>query len=633
MAEAKKSEGGGAISVYVNPKEKSALAKLDGTPIDPATLQSNSLLYEDEFKGTYGGNAFPTDWRGAPDVQAIMPPLLPKTLQALVQNNTLLLCIDAMTTNVHETGYDLVLRNPPEAQPGQEPPEDDRVTTVKGFFDEVWPGMSFQQLRKKLSDDREQTGNAYWEILRDFRTRQMQMIRPLDAKITRMVIMSKATEQDVTVIRGGAKVTLKVMMRYRRFVQSLGTKYIFYKEYGCPLLINKHTGELLEDVPATRLKMLKDGCLGSEVMHFRAVEDVDTPYGVPKWWPQMPSVLGSRKAEEHNLEYFEAGGVPPLMIFVQGGTMGSGMKTALEEFLSSKPGAKQGAPVFEIQSTGGTLDNPGTGAKVTVERFGTERQKDSMFEEYDEKCEARVRRAWRLPPIFVGKSDDYTLATAQASYAVAEAQVFKPDRDEFDGLMNKTIMRELDPTGEVMLRSRGIPVKDVNQQLLAANAAFAAGGLDIDHYIETLNTIVDLNMKTRAGAKEDQQAAFKQKKEMGDALVEVAKRPPPKEVGSAPGSSKAPKATGKGSASGVSNSSPKPKLTTKGDELAELLVEAAVNEELDDVVEILGAVSDLATEQVLVFKTCLEDGVLKDRIEKRIADMEVERAAKTVEAV
>jgi PBSX family phage portal protein len=604
-----------AEAVYVKPKEQTTIFKL-ATGEGGTALESNALEYEDEFKGLYGSSPNAVDWQGVPNVSIIAPSVTPKTLMGLVQtNNSLQQCIDAMVRNVHGTGSNIELK---VAVAGEDQTADPTVQMVKGFFDEVWPGVSFLQLRKQMGEHKEQCGNAYWEIIRNL-SGKLMMLRDLDPRIMRMVSLSPATEQPVTIQRNGEKITLRVMMRYRRFVQIIGMKTVFYKEYGCPLLINKKTGELLEDNAANRIDLFKKKAMGSEVLHFRAMEDVDTPYGVPKWYPQMPSVLGQRKAEEFNLEYFQAGGVPPLMIFVQGGTLGSKMKEALEEFLSSKPGSKQGAPVFEIQSTGGTIDSPGQGARVVVERFDQERQKDSMFEGYDDKCEGRIRRAWRLPPIFVGKTEDFNLATAHASYAVADAQVFRPERDAFDELMNNSILREIDPSGKVVLRSIGLPVKDVNQQLLAANAAFASGGLQVDHYIEVLNEIVSLPMKVRDGAVDDQKAGFQQKKDMGAALIEVAKRPQPTQAGAPPGSTQAPKGKGVGSASLPSNSSPKPKVraVTKGDDLAEMFLTAVRQNETQAV-----SLRGLDAEQTLLFKSLLENGPLKDAVDASLEEFQ-----------
>ena len=442
-----------------------------------ADSQSNALLYEDEFKQWYTPEAErPT---------LIAPPIDPRTLFRMAQtSNSLGQCIDAMVRNVHGTGFGIE-----DAQNLEEENVDDPETKkVKGFFQEVWPGMTFQQLRHQTGVDQETCGYCFWEMLRNKRG-ELVMIRRLDPKITRLVRLGDPMNSPVKVRRGDETITLNVPMRYRRYAQRIGTQLVYFKDYRCPFLINSRSGELLTDNPANRLKLMKDNELGTEVLYFRLKEDVDTPYGVPTWYPQTPSVLGSRKAEEHNLDYFNSGGVPPMMIFVQGGTLGPSMKQTLDDYFSSTPGAKQGAPVFEVQPTGGSLDGGDSKVDVKIERFGSERQNDSMFEAYDEKCEGRIRRAWRLPPIFVGRSDDYNLATAQASYAVAEAQVFKPARDDFDTTINSTILLELAPSGKLSLRSKGLPVQNTAEQLNAVAQAFAAGAIDVEQLLLQLNEI------------------------------------------------------------------------------------------------------------------------------------------------
>lgn len=46
--------------------------------------------------------------------------------------------------------------------------------------------------------------------------------------------------------------------------------------------------------------------------------------------------------------------------------------------------------------------------------------------------------------MFIGKAADYNFATAYTAYMVAEAQVFLPERDEFDNnMINATIVKAL----------------------------------------------------------------------------------------------------------------------------------------------------------------------------------------------
>jgi acyl carrier protein len=117
---------------------------------------------------------------------------------------------------------------------------------------------------------------------------------------------------------------------------------------------------------------------------------------------------------------------------------------------------------------------------------------DSMFENYDEKCEKRIRSSFRLPPLFVGRTDDYTFASAFASYMVAEAQVFEPERMEFDELMNVTVMKELNPDYE--FRSLPMSVKNVDNQLKALEIASNKGAVDNETLIDGINEAVNLDL-------------------------------------------------------------------------------------------------------------------------------------------
>jgi capsid portal protein len=50
---------------------------------------------------------------------------------------------------------------------------------------------------------------------------------------------------------------------------------------------------------------------------------------------------------------------------------------------------------------------------------------------------------WRLPPIFVGRTDEYTRTTAESSRVLADEQIFAPERNSFDEFMNRIIFPEM----------------------------------------------------------------------------------------------------------------------------------------------------------------------------------------------
>lgn len=454
---------------------------------EKALVQSNALSVDDEFDGYYFGAPEAVN----PDAAIIRPPFVMSQLSGLVlNNNSLGQLVTAMEVNIDGTGFDIDGADEGEEETDE---EDEVAKGIMEFFDEVYPGESFVTVRRKLRRDQESMGNAYLEVLRSL-TDDITFAKHVDGHTMRMVRLDDAVPVTVTVRRFGVEQTVTMLKRERRFVQKVGNTMIYFKEFGASRDLDKNTGEW---APAgTRLPA---DIRATEIIHFMPFRDVSTPYGLPRWISQVPSVLGSRKAEELNLDFFNAGGLPPAMVLIQGGELTDQVRKQLNTYLSGKGSSKHRAAIAEIPSSGGTLDSAGN-VKVTVERFGAERQQDSMFEGYDSKCESRVRSSFRLPPLFVGKAEDYSFATAFASYTVAEAQVFKPERDEFDEIMNVTIMREVAP--DYTFRSLPLSVKDATQQLKGVE--MAKDKISAETLVESINEIVGTNLKMKEGADDEE---------------------------------------------------------------------------------------------------------------------------------
>lgn len=443
-----------------------------------SAIQSNAVEIDDEFQNFYLGS------KASKDI--IVPPFNPKVLRGLCQtNNALQPCVDAMVTNIEGTGFEFIKDNTkPEDQDS-----DPNIKKLWDFFQEPWPGMNFVAIRKQLREDREQTGNAYLEVIRNAQDDPV-FIRPMESVMTRMVKLDAPHAALRKVTRGGVEASVRVALRERRFAMLIGTtQVIYFKEFGATRDLDKYTGEWASGrLPAKRR--------ASEVIHFKALDDVNTPYGVPRWISQMPSVLGSRKAEEFNLEFFDNGGVPPVMILLQGGVLAAQTRDAINKQNAAPAKAKNRIMTIEAEPTGGGLDSPGT-TRVTVERFGSERQQDSMFENYDKTCEGRIRRSFRLPPIFVGGADDYSFATAYTSYTVAEAQVFKPEREEFDEIISSKLIPALFPElGKTYrMRSLTMNIEDATIRLKAAQLAWETGHADPQALMQEINESGGTNIK------------------------------------------------------------------------------------------------------------------------------------------
>jgi PBSX family phage portal protein len=439
---------------------------------DTKTLVVNVVLEaEDEFLPTYGEGVL------NPGSAIVAPPFTLSTLSALVKrNNILLQCVLAMETNIDGTGYTLTLADP---QSGDDLEEKKRL---EAFFNEPFPGESFLSIRRKLRYDLETIGNAYLEVMRNPEGKIL-LLRHLDGLSMRLVMLDDPVSVEKTIVRFGENVTATYMARERRFAQKVGTKTIFFKEFGCSRDLNRETGRWAEG----KLAMTD---MASEVLHFTCIADTTTAYGLPRWINQLPSILGSRKGEEFNLEFFDSGGVPPAVVFVQGGLLTEDVRDQLQTFFSGSAKSKNRIAVVEVQASGGTLDSAGS-VKVSTERFGDFRSQDSMFQGYDQNCEDHVRVAFRLPTLFLGKASDMNFATAMTSYMVAEAQVFTPERVEFDEIINKKLLPELGAK-KYLYVSNPVNLRNVDIQMKALELGMPK--ISGEDFIKALNEIASLHL-------------------------------------------------------------------------------------------------------------------------------------------
>ncbi len=475
--------------------EVTLIGKADGGGI--AVIQSNAKEVEDEFNEFYIGS-------GPQKGNVLAPPFNLKQLEKLVQeNNTLAPCIDAMEVNVDGTGYVIEADEPvKEGEKGYDEQEK-KASNIKDFFDEIYPDTSFLTIRRKLRVDLESTGNAYLEVLRNLEG-EIAFIKHVASTTMRLVRLGDPVMVEKEVTRGGETKTYTLEMRERKFCQVVDRNLVYFREFGSSQHLHRTTGLWESEIKArdggSEEATIQPLDRATEIIHFTLKKDINTPYGVPRWISQLPSALGSRKAEEHNLSFFDSGGIPPLLIVVQGGVLTQPAKDSLNEQMNGRVTNKHRAAILEAQASGGTLDHAGN-VKVTVERFGAERQQDSMFENYDKRSGERVRCAFRLPPLFLGKSEDFNFATAFASYMVAEAQVFKPEREEFDEIINNKIMREIGAEG-FCFRSLPLSITDVEMQLQAFG--LVKDDLEREDRVAAINEIASLELKPKEGDEDEE---------------------------------------------------------------------------------------------------------------------------------
>ena len=449
-----------------------------------------STQIADPFKDTYGFTG-----QGPGNAPRIIEPPFNLAMLARLpgENNMLAQCIDAMATNCEGMGHRFEWTGEKSAK-GRSIETDKKaqaeLRTARGITERPNEDYTLVELRTRVRKDLEAVGNAYVEVGRDRKNRVTSLYH-IPAQTLR--ITEKLPEEvkvTVTLPRGEAA-TQTIRKRFRLYVQWVGNKKVWFKEFGDPRVISSKTG-LVETAEAP----VPEEERASEVYHF-AFYNPASVYGVPRWIGQMPSILGSRQAELTNLDFFKENAIPAMAILVSGGALTNETMRTLESHFTAIRGRQSMNRVVVVEAKGDLESADAEGKipipKVELKPLVDERQKDGLFGNYVEGSKVNIRSSFRLPPLFVGESEDMTHATAKSSIEVGEMQVFNPERRRFDDFMN---LRVLPTWGIVnwLYRSNGPKMVDPAEIIKAMEAFERMGALTPNVVIGLANSFFDLDI-------------------------------------------------------------------------------------------------------------------------------------------
>ncbi len=314
---------------------------------------------------------------------------------------------------------------------------------LAAFFEACSFDHSFVQLRRRTRQDLEVTGNAYWEVLRNAKGEIARLVYvpsytmrllPLDAEPVDAA--ESARVSPVTVER------VPVRQRMRRFVQILYGQRTFFRQLGDPRVVSRTTGEAFPSLEQLRAARPDDGP-ATEILHF-AIPSPRSPYGVPRWVGTLLAVMGSRQMEEVNFLYFENKSVPPLALLVSGGKLSEASVPRIERFIEENlKGKANFHKVLILEAEGAASASDAARAKIELRPLTDAQQHDALFQQYDERNIDKVGSSFRLPRLLRGDSRDFNRAVADAQLRFAEDQVFQPERDEFDFIINRKLLADM----------------------------------------------------------------------------------------------------------------------------------------------------------------------------------------------
>lgn len=310
----------------------------------------------------------------------------------------------------------------------------------EAFFKSCCVESSFIRLRRKTRTDLEVTGNAYWEVLRNraglparfvWMPSYLTRLMPVDEQFTQVVEYERVSPVDYEEV--------KIQRRMRRFVQIDEYTLVptYFKEFGDTRTLSAKSGRFYPS-PEALASAEPGAAAASEVIHFK-VDWPNSPCGVPRWVGAYPEIAGSRAASEVNYLYFDNKSVPPLAMLISGGRLAKGADKRIEDYIENNLKGRANFHkilLVEAESDGKTSAQ----ARVELKPLNDLIQKDALFQQYDERNIDKVSAQFRVPRLLRGDTRDFNRATAEAALRLAEEQVFGPEREDFDWLINVKLL-------------------------------------------------------------------------------------------------------------------------------------------------------------------------------------------------
>lgn len=413
-------------------KRRDITHKLFGGQMDTDTDKTSTFSRQVEIEG----DIFQVAGVYADNSILIMPPYAFESLYEWYENSDALqTCIDAIINNVDGFGHvfqylgeDLKLKDSAEAMK--------QLTKIENFFSQVNDNQSFRTIRKAFRKELEIIGCSAFEIIRNNKG-DISMMFHAKMKNMRMSIRSnKSVKVPVTMMRDGKQVTIIMRKFFRKFCQlDNGSQLKWFKEFGDPRFMDASSGEYKKT--AVECKPL-----ASEIL-FVKNEVGNEPYGLPRWIGAMLQVLGRRNAHYINYDLGETQGIPPLAVSVSGGILNDESLDDLEAIIKGARGVENWNKVLILESVpnSASLDEKG-GAKIELKNLTEYRKEDQMFDRYLKATEADIRGRYRLADLYVGRSENYTHSTSKSAQKVTEEQMFVPEREDFDEIVNMQLLKK-----------------------------------------------------------------------------------------------------------------------------------------------------------------------------------------------
>jgi capsid portal protein len=320
------------------------------------------------------------------------------------------------------------------------------------FFENCCSNMSFVKLRRIVRQDIETHGWGCIEMERDGYER-LRRLSYVPAYTVRPLVdpgeLIEVLEHDPVSPLSSEERQISVKRRFQVFVQIVKSQKIYFKTPGDPRVVSRTTGKIYKTEAEMRHKDNEgpDAQPANELLWI-PLHSPKSLMPPPRWIGNLLQVLGGREADETNYYYLKNNAIPYGLLFCSGGTIPNDIRARLEYEIDSEMRGSEGAgkilviqakPMGKASSDGRTVL-----PELTFQSLRDAHEQDSLFTGYDERGADRIGASFRLSPILRGYTPtNLNRATALAAIMLAEQQVFEPERQDIDWIINKSILTEL----------------------------------------------------------------------------------------------------------------------------------------------------------------------------------------------
>jgi capsid portal protein len=177
-------------------------------------------------------------------------------------------------------------------------------------------------------------------------------------------------------------------------------------------------------------------------------------------------VLGSREADETNYYHLKNKTMSGGILYVFGGRVPTGVKERLEARLVNElQGSKNTSRILVVEAmpVGSSPNERTVLPQMQFQSLRDANTTDAMFSKYDAEAADAIGATFRQSPLLRGRTpSDLNRATAEAALHFTEQQVYQPEREAFDWMVNKFLMPEIG-VRLLRFRSNSAPARSLSE--------------------------------------------------------------------------------------------------------------------------------------------------------------------------